>query len=216
MKRARFFGTGYFCFIILLLVDFNLIDLAPQIVSFLETEYILKNWNRVKGWKKYSCGNNYPLPSRPRSCETYIYMPISAPSSSTNFPFVIKRNLHVSDHVWLMYLRSKMLIRPLQKRRRNDWEKEVRKRMNERKREMCNTRERERERGRSFLDSLARFRCPLCRQLGLVICFLFFEKYNIYIYIHTRMRIYTQLRVHEHGNRAYTRICHVFRVYRIA
>lgn len=85
-----------------------------------------------------------------------------------------------------MYLRSKMLIRPLQKRRRNDWKKEVLRRMNEKGK--CAILER--ERGRSFLDSLARFRCPLCRQLGLVICFLFFEKYNIYIYIHTHAYIY--------------------------
>lgn len=43
-----------------------------------------------------------------------------------------------------MYLRSKMLIRPLQKRRRNDWKKEVLRRMNEKGK--CAILERERER----------------------------------------------------------------------
>lgn len=41
------------------------------------------------------------------------------------------------------------------------------------------------------------FVCPLCRQLGLVICFLFFEKYNIYIYIHTHTNTYIYIRNYE-------------------
>lgn len=47
-----------------------------------------------------------------------------------------------------MYLRSKMLIRPLQKRRRNDWKKEVLRRMNEKGK--CAILEREKEVGASW------------------------------------------------------------------